>query len=106
MTDLNEILQQAKELQERFHQAQQEQQKQVAEGESGAGLVKISLNGKHEVLSVYLDPSLMEEDKEVVEDLIAAAFNAAARKLEDSKQEAFGAMAVDLNLPRGFEFPE
>ncbi|MCY4266115.1 MAG: YbaB/EbfC family nucleoid-associated protein [Gammaproteobacteria bacterium] len=105
MNDISELMKQAKEMQERFQKAQQEQLKQVINGESGAGLVKVSVNGRHEVLSVHLDPSLMQEDKEVVEDLIAAAFNDAARKLEDKKQEAFGAMTGGINLPQGFKLP-
>ena len=72
MTDLNEIMKQAKQMQEQFKKAQEEQLKTRTEGESGAGLVKVVMNGKHDVLSVSLDDSLMSEEKAVVEDLLAA----------------------------------
>ncbi len=105
MTDLNEIMKQARQMQEQFQKAQQDLVNQVVDGESGAGLVKVSMNGKHDVVAVNLDPDLLGEDKEVVEDLIAAAFNDAVRKLEDKNKEALGAMAGGLNLPEGFKFP-
>ncbi len=105
MTDLNELMKQARQMQEQMQKAQQEMANQIVEGESGAGLVKVSMNGRHDVTEVNLDPSLMTEDKEVVEDLIAAAFNDASRKLEDKNKDALGAMAGGLNLPEGFKFP-
>ncbi|MCG8415469.1 MAG: YbaB/EbfC family nucleoid-associated protein [Pseudomonadales bacterium] len=105
MTDLNEIMKQARQMQEQFQKAQQDLVNQVVDGESGAGLVKVSMNGKHDVVAVNLDPDLLNEEKEVVEDLIAAAFNDAVRKLEDKNKEALGAMTGGLNLPEGFKFP-
>ncbi len=105
MTDLNELMKQAQQMQEKFQQAQQDLANQVVEGESGAGLVRVSINGRHDVKSVNLEDSLLKEDKEVVEDLIAAAFNDAVRKLEEKNKEALGAMAGGFNLPEGFKFP-
>lgn len=105
MTDLNELMKQARQMQEQMQKAQQEMANQIVEGESGAGLVKVSMNGRHDVTGVNLDASLMAEDKEVVEDLIAAAFNDASRKLEDKNKDALGAMGGGLNLPEGFKFP-
>ena len=105
MTDFNEIMKQAKQMQEQFQKAQQEQAKLLVPGESGAGLVKITINGRHDVVSVDLNESLMQEDKEVVEDLIAAAMNDAVRKLEEKSKETLGSMASGLNLPEGFKFP-
>lgn len=105
MTDLNELMKQARQMQEQMQKAQQDMANQVVEGESGAGLVKVSMNGRHDVTGVNLDSSIMNEDKEVVEDLIAAAFNDASRKLEDKNKDALGAMAGGLNLPEGFKFP-
>lgn len=105
MTDLNELMKQAQQMQEKFQQAQQDLANQVVEGESGAGLVRVSINGRHDVKSVNLENSLLKEDKEVVEDLIAAAFNDAVRKLEEKNKEALGAMAGGFNLPEGFKFP-
>ena len=105
MADLNELMNQAKQMQEQFKKAQQDLAGQVVEGESGAGLVKINMNGRHDVVAVDISESLMQEDKEVVEDLIAAAFNDAVRKLEDKNKETLGSMAGGLNLPEGFKFP-
>ena len=105
MTDFNEIMKQAKQMQEQFQKAQQDLAKLLVSGESGAGLVKISMNGRHDVISVDLNDSLMQEDKEVVEDLIAAAINDAVRKLEEKNKETLGSMTGGLNLPEGFKFP-
>lgn len=105
MTDFNEILKQAKLMQEQFQKAQQNLHSQVVEGESGAGLVRIKMTGRHDVVNVKLDSSLMQEDKDVIEDLIAAAMNDAVRKLEEVNKEAFGSMAGGVKLPEGFKFP-
>jgi DNA-binding YbaB/EbfC family protein len=69
------------------------------EGESGAGLVKVMMNGRHEVRRVNIDPSLLSEDKEVLEDLIAAACNDAVRKVAAEQQEKMSGMATGLGLP-------
>ena len=105
MTDFNEIMSQAKQMQEQFQKAQQDLAKTTVLGESGAGLVKIKINGRHDVLDVDLSKSLMQEDKEIVEDLIAADINDAVRKLEEKNKETFGSVAGGLNLPQGFKFP-
>lgn len=105
MTDLNELMKQAQQMQQKFQQAQQDLANQTVDGESGAGLVKVVMNGRHDVVEVKLDDGLLSEDKEVVEDLIAAAFNDAARKLEEKNKETLGAMAGGINLPEGFKFP-
>lgn len=105
MTDLNELMKQAKQMQEQFQKAQQNLASLVVEGESGAGFVKINMNGRHDVVNVDISESLMQEDKEVIEDLIAAAFNDAVRKLEEKNKETLGNMAGGLNLPEGFKFP-
>ncbi|MEQ8313796.1 MAG: YbaB/EbfC family nucleoid-associated protein [Gammaproteobacteria bacterium] len=105
MTDFNEIMKQARQMQEQFQKTQQEVENIQVQGESGAGLVQVTLNGKHDVVSLNLDASLMQEDKEVVEDLIAAAFNDGVRKLEEKKKDALGSMAGGFNLPEGFKFP-
>lgn len=105
MTDLNELMKQAKMMQEQFQSAQQDLAKMVIEGESGAGLVKIGMNGKHDVVKVTLDNSLMSEEKEVVEDLIAAAVNDAVRKVEEKNKDALGGMAGGMKLPDGFKLP-
>ena len=75
MTDFSGLLQQAKKMQEQMQKAQEELARMEVTGEAGAGLVKVTINGKHEVKKVDLDSSLLTEDKEMIEDLIAAAFN-------------------------------
>ena len=105
MTDFNEIMKQARQIQEQFQKAQQDIAKLLVTGESGAGLVKIVMNGRHDVVSVNINDSLMQEEKEVVEDLIAAAANDAVRKLEEKNRETLGGMAGSMNLPEGFKFP-
>ena len=105
MTDLNEIMKQAKLMQEQFQKAQEEQLKTMTEGESGAGLVKVVMNGKHDVISVSLDDGVMGEDKAVIEDLLAAAVNDAVRKIEERNKDALGSMAGEMKMPDGFKFP-
>jgi nucleoid-associated protein EbfC len=105
MTDLNEIMKQAKLMQEQFQKAQEEQLKTKTEGESGAGLVKVLMNGKHDVISVSLDDALMSEDKAVIEDLLAAAVNDAVRKIEEKNKESLSGMAGGMKMPDGFKFP-
>ena len=105
MTDLNEIMKQAKLMQEKFQEAQTEQLKTQTEGESGAGLVRVTMNGKHEVISVSLDDALMSEDKVVIEDLLAAAVNDAVRKIEEKNKESLSGMTGGMKMPDGFKFP-
>lgn len=105
MTDMNEIMKQAKLMQEQFQKAQEEQLKTKTEGESGAGLVRVTMNGKHDVISVILDDALMSEDKAVIEDLLAAAVNDAVRKIEEKNRESLSGMAGGMKMPDGFKFP-
>lgn len=105
MTDLNEIMKQAKMMQEQFQKAQKDLVKTQTEGESGAGLVRVVMNGKHDVINVYLDDALMTEDKAVIEDLLAAAVNDAVRKIEEKNKNALGGMAGGMKMPDGFKFP-
>ena len=105
MTDLNEIMRQAKQMQEQFQKAQQDIASILVEGESGGGMVKISMNGRHDVLSVNINDSLLSEDKSVIEDLFAAAVNDSVRKLEEKNKETLGSMTGGMNLPSGFKFP-
>ena len=105
MTDLNNIMMQARQMQESFQEAQKEMEKLTVDGESGAGLVKVRMNGKHDVVSVVLDDSLFEEDKPVIEDLVGAAVNDAVRKLEEKSQKSLGGLAQNFKMPDGFKFP-
>ena len=105
MTDLNEIMNQAKLMQEQFQKAQEEQIKTKTEGQSGAGLVRITMNGKHDVLNVSLDDALLGEDKAVIEDLLTAAVNDAVRKIEGKNRDSLSGMAGGMKMPDGFKFP-
>ena len=105
MTDLNDIMMQAKQMQESFQEAQKEMEKLTVDGESGAGLIKVTMNGKHDVVRVVLDDSLFQEDKSVIEDLIGAAINDAVRKLEEKSQQSLGGLAQNFKMPDGFKFP-
>ena len=105
MTDLNELMKQAKQMQEQFQKAQEDLVNLVVVGESGAGLVRVEMNGRYDVVNLDLNDSLMSEEKEVIEDLLAAAVNDAVRKLEDKKRESIGGMAGNFSMPDGFKFP-
>ena len=98
-------MKQAKQMQEQMQRAQQEAAKTVLVGESGAGLVKIHMNGRHDVKGVEIDQSLMTEDKDVIEDLIAAAINDAIKKIEEKNRDSMSGMAAGLKLPEGFKLP-
>ena len=94
------IMKQAQQMQAEMKKAQAE-----AIGESGAGLIKITMNGRHDVKSVDIDASLMTEDKEILEDLIAAAINDAVRKIENHSKTEMGKVAGGMGLPAGFKMP-
>ena len=72
---------------------------------AGAGLVKVTLNGRYEALNIALDPRLVNDDLTLLEDLILAAFNDAVRRIESKQKEQMGALARGLNLPPGFKLP-
>ncbi|MNL80658.1 Nucleoid-associated protein [compost metagenome] len=74
-------------------------------GQSGAGLVSVVMTGRHDVKRVSLDDSLMQEDKEILEDLIAAAVNDAVRKIEQNNQDKMAGMTAGMQLPPGFKMP-
>ncbi len=105
MTDIAGLMQQAKKMQEQMQKAQEELANMECTGEAGAGLVKVTMNGKHEVKKVDIDQSLFEEDKEIIEDLIAAAMNAAVKKVAENNQNQLSGMTAGLNLPEGFKLP-
>ena len=101
MKGIGDIMKQAQEMQSKLAQAQEEMAKIEVVGESGAGLAKVTMNCRHEVRRVDLDPSLFNEDKEVLEDLIAAACNAAVRKVEQTQADKMAEFTGGLNLPFG-----
>ncbi|HEB78718.1 MAG TPA: YbaB/EbfC family nucleoid-associated protein [Methylothermaceae bacterium] len=103
---LGALMQQAQEMQEKFKQAQEELAKAEVQGEAGGGLVKVVMNGKREVLRLDIDDSLFkEEDKEILEDLVAAAVNDAVHKVSRMKEEKMAELAGGLQLPGGMNLP-
>ncbi len=105
MKGLGDIMKQAQAMQENMKKMQEDLVNLEVVGESGAGLVKVKMNGRHDVKNVVLDESLLKEDKEMLEDLLAAAVNDAVRKVEESSKDKMGGLASGLNLPEGFKFP-
>ena len=105
MKGLGNLMKQAQQMQEQMQKAQQELAEKEVQGESGAGLVKIVMNGRHDVKSVDIDQSLLSEDKEILEDLIAAAMNDAARKVEANNQDAMADLTGGMQMPPGFKMP-
>jgi hypothetical protein len=99
MKGLGDLMKQAQAVQERMQKVQEEMAALEVAGESGAGLVKVTMNGRHEVRRVNIDSSLLGEDKEVLEDLVAAACNDAVRKVASEQQEKMSGMASGLGLP-------
>jgi DNA-binding YbaB/EbfC family protein len=98
-------MKQAQKMQEQMQKAQAELAEAEVTGESGAGLVKVTMNGRHDVKRVELDDSIMSEDKELLEDLLAAAVNAAVRKIEQNNQEQMSKMTAGMGLPPGMKLP-
>jgi len=102
---LGNLMKQAQMMQENMKKAQEQIAAMEVEGQSGAGMVKVLMNGRHDVKRVSIDPSLMSDDKEMLEDLIAAAVNDAVRKIESTTQEKMGALTAGMGLPPGFKMP-
>lgn len=104
MKDMSFLMQQAKKMQARMEEMQNEVKNLEVTGESGAGLVKVVMSGRHDVRRVQIDPGLKEEDIEIVEDLIAAAVNDAVRKVEEVSKEKMGQLTGGMQMPPGFDF--
>ena len=102
---LGNLMKQAQKMQEQLQKAQEEAANKEVTGESGAGLVKVIMTGRHDVKRVSLDDSLLTEDKEIMEDLLAAAVNDAVRKIESESQNNMQDLMGGLNLPPGFKMP-
>lgn len=102
---LGNMMKQAQKMQENLQKAQEELANMEVSGEAGAGLVKVVMTGRHDVRRVSIDPSLLEEDREMLEDLLAAAVNDAVRKVEQATQERMAGLAGGLNLPPGMKLP-
>ena len=102
---LGGLMKQAQQMQEKMQKMQEEIAQLEVTGESGAGLVKITINGAHNCRRIDIDPSLMEDDKEMLEDLIAAAFNDAVRRAEELQKEKMASVTAGMPLPTGMKFP-
>ncbi len=98
-----DMMKQAKDMQERLQEAQASLATLEVIGESGAGMVRVTMTGRHDVRKVDIDPSLRTEDKEVLEDLIAAAVNDAVRRVERANQEKMSELTAGLPLPPGLK---
>jgi DNA-binding YbaB/EbfC family protein len=96
-------MKQAQQLQAELQRAQEEIANMEVTGESGAGLVKVQMTGRHDVKRVTIDPSLLTEDKEMLEDLLAAAVNDANRRIEEATKGRFSGLAA--GMPGGFQLP-
>lgn len=104
MKGLGDIMKQAQAMQENMKKMQEDLANMEVQGEAGAGLVKITMTGRHDVKKVDIDSSLLSEDKEMLEDLIAAAVNNAVRKVEEEGKSKMGGLAQGLDIP-GFKWP-
>ena len=102
---LGNIMKQAQEMQENMQRLQEEIAGSEVQGEAGAGLVKVLMNGRHEVRKVAIDPSLVGQDRDMLEDLVAAAVNDAVRRIDAMSREKLASLTSGLNLPSGFKFP-
>ena len=100
--NLGNLMKEAQKMQQRMQEAQQQLSLLIVTGESGGGMVKIEMNGRHDVTKVKLNPSLMEEDVEMLEDLIAAAVNNAVDKVEKASKEKISQLTAGLNIPTDF----
>jgi hypothetical protein len=99
------LMKQAQQMQENMQRAQEELARIEVEGQSGAGLVKIVMTCRHDVKRVSIDASLLGEDRDMLEDLVAAAFNDALRRAEATSQEKLGGLTAGMPLPPGFKLP-
>ncbi|WP_435237402.1 YbaB/EbfC family nucleoid-associated protein [Psychromonas sp. PT13] len=102
---MGDLMKKAQEMQENMQKAQAEIANTEVTGESGAGLVKITLLGNHNVRKVEIDDGLMEDDKEMLEDLIAAAMNDAVRRVEEVNKSKMSGLTGGMDLPPGFKMP-
>jgi len=103
--DLGQLMKQAQEMQEQMQKQQEQLANAEVTGESGAGMVKVTMTGRHDVRGVQIDPSLLSEDKEILEDLLAAAVNDAVRRVENLNKENMANMASGFGMPPGFKMP-
>ena len=102
---IGNLMKQAQQLQASVQKAQEEIAAMEVVGESGGGMVKVTINGRHEARRVSIDPSVPLDDREMVEDLVAAAINDAVHRLEATTQERMAGLMGGMNLPPGLKLP-
>ncbi len=105
MFNMGNMMKQAQMMQTRLQKAQEEIANLEVTGESGAGMVKITMTGNHEVRRVQIDDSIFGDDKEICEDLLAAAYNDAQRRVEEQSKEKMAAVTGGMQLPPGMKLP-
>ena len=99
------LMKQAQAMQDNLKRAQEELASIEVEGQSGAGLVKVTMTCKHDVKRIQIDPSLLADDKDMLEDLVAAAFNDGIRRAEEVSQEKMAKITAGMPMPPGMKFP-
>ena len=102
---IGQLMKQAQQMQADMQKAQEEMANLTVTGESGAGMVRVTMTCKHEIRALDIDDSVVGDDKDMLEDLIVAAFNDAVRRVEQTVQEKFAGMASGLSLPPGMKLP-
>lgn len=105
MKGLGDLMKQAQQMQANMQKMQEELANAEVKGEAGAGLVAVIMTGRHDVKRVHIDDRLMREDKEMLEDLLAAAVNDAVRKVEHQNREKMQQMTAGMGLPPDFKMP-
>jgi nucleoid-associated protein EbfC len=105
MKGLSQLMRQAQEMQANMQKVQEELAATEVEGVAGGGMVKVVVTCKHEVRRVTIEPALLKDDKEMLEDLVAAAFNDASRKVEQTVQQKMSSVTGGLALPPGIKLP-
>lgn len=105
MKGLGDLMKQAQEMQENMQKMQEDLANIEVCGESGAGMIKVTMTGRHDVKNVEISSELLSEDKEILEDLLAAAVNDAVRKVEQSNKDKMGDLASGFQMPPGFKMP-
>jgi len=102
---LGQMMKQAQKMQEKMQEAQEELAQTEVEGQAGGGMVKLTMTCRHEVRGVTIDPDLLGDDREMLEDILVAAFNDALRKVEETTKEKYSGMTSGLGLPPGLNLP-
>lgn len=102
---IGQLMKQAQQMQSEMKKMQDEMARETVTGESGGGMVRLTMTCRHEVKALDIDPSLMDDDKDMLEDLVIAAFNDAVRRVETTVQEKYAGLTSGLGLPAGMKLP-